>query len=135
MSTQIAAVLTQSMLSQLYTFLASTCPAAEFQLADCESAEDFEWLEYRRTDASGTALLGVFHAAHTHTITAELWWPARLAEAFQLGAPEAAVERQQSWHYRDSVDLNEVNSQVIETLAGWLTRAPTSLESSHGASL
>jgi hypothetical protein len=78
----------------LETFLAQQAPSAAFRLADRESADDFEWIECRRIDASGTALLSVSHAPSMHTVGVELWWPERLAKGDRIGAPGVAIEHQ-----------------------------------------
>jgi hypothetical protein len=98
--------------------------AMGFRLADRECADDFEWIDYRRVDASGTAVLSLSHARGMQTVTAEVWWPDRLAERNRAGAPGSAIEHQQFWNYASSCDPGRLAGEIIDVVVDWISVVP-----------
>ena len=98
--------------------------AAGFEPIDEELSGDRKWLEYRRSDATGVVLLSISDTAADRTIMAELWRPARLAEALRAEGPADVAERRRVWQYRTAAEAREVERQAAATVAGWLAELP-----------
>jgi hypothetical protein len=110
-----------SLLTALGTSLAPRAGDAGFNRTDRASWEDLGWLGYRADDAAGIVLLDIFHVPAERRLTAELWRPARLAEALQGGASEPALEQRRSWQYAHRANRAEVGREVARAVAAWLT--------------
>jgi len=124
-------MLMDKLLSRLEKSLERCCVKAEFRLEDNERAGDFEWLEYRRVDASGVRLLGVFDATHMRTITAELWRPSQLTDTAQAPTKHAGIVHQQSWDYGCGADPQQVEREIVEAVSGWLRQRTSRTARSH----
>jgi hypothetical protein len=97
--------------------------AAGFEPIDEELSGDRKWLEYRRSDATGVVLLSISDTAADRTIAAELWRPARMAEALRAEGPADVAERRRVWQYRTAAEAREVE-EAAATVAGWLAELP-----------
>lgn len=126
MSRGTVGVTVPNILATIQTSLTPLVTAVGFQPSDRAVWKDLGWLEYRRQDTEGIALLGVVWIPQEGKVTAELWRPQRLAEGADTGAPEQAIEWQHVWQWGPGDDASQRGREVVAGILARLTPSESS---------
>jgi hypothetical protein len=113
-----------TLLSSFRTLLAQKVEVDSLQPNDQASWDDLEWLEYRLSSDSGSALLGVYHWPLRRTVAADLWRPERFREAALPGVDKNAIaDHHLVLGYGIEVDEHQTAIDVAGIVASWVAGA------------